>query len=384
MKKSLLFVLAICLGYLTASAQSVSVNLLKSAVDKVQRIKNLSFTVRSIGNNPFSVGDTTISEVNETIVLDGLGNLVAQNQLININNYQSQLREVYRNDTLYNIDLRNSIYSIDLHPKDVSNSLSYFVDRANYAIQKHPSKILSYADTTINNVSCYSLFINAYDTVENNNHNFTHQYLYLSKETLLPVLSKEIGAGMTEKDGHSLGRLSFYNLTNYSNYMFDREPAVGEFNFKSAGFEIRYEKMLADGTRSPDILVRSLYNKTIATSYFKHKILVLEFGSTICGANPLANPMMNRLSKKFNGRDVLILSIYSEETPEQVRKYIAANNLQFPIYLGDKILKRHFHTVGTPNFYIVDKDGMITKSMNGYNDQLELQITEEIDRLKKR
>lgn len=381
MKKNLLIVLVICLVNLTTNAQTVSVNLLKSAVDKVQKIKNISYTASSIDNNPFSVGDTTISESKETVVLDGLGNIIAQNILSNINNYQSHFRTIYRNDTLYHIDLKDSLYSFDLYPKNVSNSLKYFINGANYAIKRR-LKILPLKDTIVNNVSCYSLFINVYDTIENNNHNFTHQYLYLNKQTLLPMLTKEIGVGNAEKEGHSIGRLNFYNLTKYTYDKLNGKPANDLFYFKSAGFEIKYENMLAEGGVSPAILVKDLSNKTIPTSYFQNKILLLEFGSTLCGANPLANPMLNRLFKKFNRPDVLITAIYSEETPEQLKKYIKANNLQFPVFLSNKKMKRHFHAVGTPNFYIIDKNGNITKSINGYSDQLEKRITEEIDRLR--
>jgi thiol-disulfide isomerase/thioredoxin len=326
--------IAICLN---VNGQSSRVKLLESTIKAINNHHVLYYRVKSIQKNPFSENDKTINKSIEIVNLNGAGNIVAQNILLNINNHQTDLREVFSHDTLYNIDLRDSVYSIDQHPKGLYNSLNSFSENIRHAIKKASSKIALRQDTTIDHIRCYSFFINSFDTIVNNNHNFTYQFFYINKKTLLPIYTKELGAGSAEKGGYSLGRLSFFSETYFYGYEFNRKPSSRTFYFDKSGFDIKNENMLANGTIAPEIMVRNLSEKAIPVSEFKNKIILLEFGSTTCGANPLANPMLNRLGKKYNSPDIAVISIYSEETPDQVKNYIKANHIQFPIYLSDNI-----------------------------------------------
>lgn len=381
MKKISLILLSMIAMGLSVNGQNVPIKLLESTIMAINNHHNLYYKVKSIQKNPFDENDTTITKSVEIINSNSSGNIVLQNILLNINNHQTNLREVFSHDTLYNINLRDSVYNIDRHPKDIYNSLMSFRETIRQVIKKGSLKIALRQDTIINHIRCYSLFINSYDTVVNSNHDFTHQFFYVNKKTFLPVYTKEVGAGNAEKGGYSLGRLNFFSETYFYEYQFNKKPSSGAFYFDKSGFDLENKNMLANGTIAPEILVRNLSEKTVPLSDFKNKIILLEFGSTTCGANPLANPMLNRLAKKYNLQDFAIISIYSEETPDQVRNYIKANHIQFPTYLGNNKLQRRFQTIGTPNFYLIDKNGIIVKSMNGYSDELELQITSEINRL---
>lgn len=378
MKKIWLVILGLCCAFFT-NAQIQPLSVLQKSIDKINSLKSVSYSVETIVKNPFSNGDTSFTKTRETLAFDTNGLIKAMDRKTNINEGQAEFREIYLNNTLYNLDLKDSLYSIDKNPK-ISNSLKFFIDLIKYNLTKNPSKIIQRKDTAINRINCYNFFIKSYDTIENNNHNYTYLNVYINKVTLMPICTKEIGAGEFSKEGHALGRLNAYNEVHFSNYRFNEkiDPTVIHFNI--AGFELYNDKMLADGAITPEIKVKDLDNREVAAFNFKNKLLLIEFGSTVCGANPLANPMLNRLNKKYNVKDVAIVSIYSEETPDQVKKYIESNNLEFPIYLGSKKIKRDFKTVGTPGFYLVDKDGKVIKSYNGYSDELEKDLSEEIEK----
>jgi thioredoxin-related protein len=100
----------------------------------------------------------------------------------------------------------------------------------------------------------------------------------------------------------------------------------------------------------------------------------------MCGANPLANPVLTRLHQKYATADFSIVSIYTGETLAQVKQYINANKLVFPVYISDLKTRKAFKTVGTPNFYLVDKSGNIIKSLGGYNDDMERDLSKLIDK----
>ena len=98
-----------------------------------------------------------------------------------------------------------------------------------------------------------------------------------------------------------------------------------------------------------------------------------------CSANALANPMMNRLFKKYNPANVSFAYILTGETPLQAGNYIKANGIKFPVYFTDLKTKKSFKTIGTPGFYLLDKNGAVLMSSNGYSDKLESQLSAKID-----
>lgn len=378
MKKIWLIILGLCFVCFT-NAQIQPLPILQKSINKINSLKSVSYAVETIQKNPFSNGDTSFIKTQEILAFDKNGLIKAMDKKISINKGQTELREIYLNDTLSNVNPKDSLYSIDKKPKKIGNGLRSFVDLIEYNLTKNPSKIAQHKDTTINHITCYNFFIKSYDTIENNNHNYTHVDVFVNKATLMPICTKEVAVGSFSKEGHALGRLNAYNEVHFSDYRFNEKINPTVFHFDKTGFELYNDKMLADGTITPEIKVKDLDNHEVAASSFKNKILLVEFGSTVCGANPLANPMLNRLNKKYGAKDVAIVSIYSEETPDQVKKYIESNNLQFPIYLGNKKIKRDFKTVGTPGFYLVNKDGKIIKSSDGYSDELEKDLSKEIE-----
>ncbi|MGN6394857.1 MAG: TlpA family protein disulfide reductase [Mucilaginibacter sp.] len=356
--------------------------LLRKADIKARSFHSIAYKTKISQKNPFSEGDTTWIEGQETIVYGRDTQPLRQNILNNINGHQSDSREVFVNDTLYRVDLNDSTYSIDKYPKPVRSELAAFMWRIETALKHSLKNIVRRTDTLINNELCYSFFVNAYDKIEDGLHNFTYEYYYISKSTLMPVYYKTVGAGVTKKKEYVIGRLNFYDDTYFYGYEFDKKYNRALFTFNKEGFTTENNNMLDIGTTAPVVDVTTISGMPVKPSYFKNKVALIEFGSTVCAANPLANPMLNRLNNKYPSSDVSIVGIYSDETADQVKKYIAANDLRFQVYLGKKKLKHNFKTLGTPDFYLIDANGIIVGRIHGYSDELENRIIGEINRLR--
>lgn len=329
--------------------------------------------------NPFSDGDTTVVETVETVQETG-SVIISQKKLMDINHHKAEICEIFKADTLYDIDLIDSVYSFGAHPAVVSNSLADFRKDVSGIVESNLPTVTLHADTFINGETCYVFFINIYDAIENGHHNFTHWSWYIDKQNLLPVYVKRSGEGEAEKDGHSLGRLHFFTET----FFFDvKQDSVmqGMFSFDKSAFDLQNTTMLAPGEQAPVLTVRDLNDVILSADELKNKVLFIEFGATDCAANPLANPMLNRLYKRYSTENFAIVSIYANETPGQLIKYITTNNIQFPVYIGSTKLRRRFQTKGTPNFYLLDKKGIIILAFDGYRDDLEHQVTSEVDSL---
>jgi len=365
-----------------AKAQLQPATILKKVVDKIHLLKSVSYTIDGVEKNPFSDGDTTIRKTKETIVFDSSGTIAMMNEEASVNKGKPEVRGLFLNDTLYTITLEDSIYSLN-HVTD-KKSISYYLGKVTDIINdfvKNPSKIIQRKDTTISGVPCYNFFIALSDTIENNKHCYNYKYVAINKKTLMPLYSKENMAGVATKEGFVIGYINIFNENSFSDFQIDKKINNSIFHFEKSRFDLKNEKMLAVGTMAPQLELKDLSNRQTPVDNFKNKILLVEFGSTGCSANPLANPMLNRFNKKYAGKDLAIISIYTTETNEQVKKYKTSNQLEFPIYIGSKKTKKDFKTIGTPNFYLIDKSGKIIKSIDGYSDDLETTLIKEIDKI---
>jgi thiol-disulfide isomerase/thioredoxin len=363
-----------------ATAQNSSVNILKRTVNKMQSLKSISYEQGFTNVNPFSQGDTSIGISKISLVFDGKGLIKAMNEKTTINNGQNRYSAIYKLDTLFSVDFNDSTYSYSKITKkgNVNCDLTSIANFIKETI-KYSSKIIKKKDTIISNIPCYNFFIKTYDKIENNKHNYVYNYLLINKKTLMPVYTKETGEGTMEKEGHIIGRVTILKESYFRSFRINQDINNSVFNFNKTGFELENEAMLTSGSIAPSFNIKDLNNQTVPLSKFRDKVILVEFGSVDCGANPLANPMLNNLNKKYTLKEFSIVSIFSSESAEQIKKYAQANNLQFPVYLGNKKLKRDFKTIATPNFYLIDKNGTIIKGFNGFSDELEAELTKLID-----
>jgi thiol-disulfide isomerase/thioredoxin len=380
MQRFIALITLFCSCGFTAKAQQQPVNLLQKSIQNIKNYRSISFEVMQVDKNMLST-DTTVSKTREAIVQNADGYITAQNLLSLTQAGKLYNREVYTRGKLYSLDLKDSIYTEDTRPNKVTNSLTGYINQVTYLLNKKSGQISRLKDSLIAGKFCYGFFARVYDTIVNNQHNYTYQYIYLNPKTLLPVYLKEQGSGSATKGGYEIGRVNVFNERRFDNYMLNKHVNPSVFVFNRTGFYSETTAMLPQGALAPAVNVQSLTGMSLPATQFKNKVMLLQFGSVTCGANALANPLMNRLSAKYSGRNAAIACIYSEETPVQAQKYIEANNIHFPVYLGSSQLKRKFQTKGTPNFYLVDRQGIIVKSINGYSDGLEQELSKAIDGL---
>ncbi|MGZ3872519.1 MAG: TlpA family protein disulfide reductase [Mucilaginibacter sp.] len=347
----------------------------------------MSYDYSSVQKNPYSTGDTSYLREHSYLVFDNKAQLKAAHKNIDIDDGKLKTLSILQNDTLFQIDLKDSSYSFTPKPEQnaISDDIISVSDNIAYNLSKGASKIFRRKDTVISGITCYNFFIKGYDSVENGLHNYTYDYISINKKTQIPVLLKEIGQGIAEKDGYVVGRLSFYSEGHFSNMQVNKKIDKALFYFDRSELALPNKKMLAEGTIAPKLKLTDLEYKEVTASDLSNKLLLIEFGATDCVANSLANPVLNRLHKKYASSDFSIVSIYTDELSDKVKKFITGNKLEFPVYLGNRQTKKAFKTVGTPNFYLVDENGRIIKSFEGYSDSLEKEMTEKIDEaLKKR
>lgn len=359
-----------------AHAQSTTTDIFRKSADRFRSLKSIRYNVKSTDKNPFAEGNVTVATTAAAVVFNPEGAISYKNVLTNIDSGQSLFRETYLNGKLYSVNLIDSTYTEEIPKARVICEITEIASMMESELMQHPSKIIHQLDTVFEGKQCYSFMIKSYDTIENGNHNYTHKQILIDQKTMLPLYLKITGAGSAYKEGLSLGRLTIYNEKIF--YGFAINKKINAAPFVNSGLSLPNTEMLKVGEKAPELLLKSLSGMPIPQDNFKAKLLLVVFGGTNCPANPLANPMLNRLHSKFASAKFSIINVYTSETSEQVKKYIDSNSLKFPVYLGTRNLNKAFKTLGTPNFYLISTGGKVVRTYNGYSDSLEEDLIENI------
>lgn len=342
----------------------------------IKSLRSIRYNVGFTQKNPFSKGDVSVGVKEENVIFNPDGTVKYMLNYNNVNAGQIIYGKVYSGGKLYSTNLIDSTYTVEVPKSKISYKMADIAMMMASELKANPKKIIRKADTIYNGNKVYDFLIKKYDTISNGNHDFTHAQVLVDQKTMLPVYLKETGAGSTFKGGILLGRLEFYEEVMIYDVLINKNIKIMPFD--SSGFSLPNTKMLDNGDTSPPLSLKSISGTDISPASFKNKLLLVVFGATSCPANPLANPVLNRLHAKFSANDFSVVNIYTSETSEQVKKYIESNNLKFPVYIGERKLGKDFQTLGTPNFYLIGRDGKIVRSSDGYSENLEANMTEDI------
>jgi thiol-disulfide isomerase/thioredoxin len=363
------------------SAQTPTAKIFTATAAKVHALKSVSYRIQFTNENPFSSGDISKGMSKVEVLFDAKGTVRFKKEETNINAGQIIFREIYSKGKFHTFDLIDSIYTEDVLKNGMSSDLDELTSMMLTQLKEHPTKIVQKKDTLFENKSCYYFLFKAYDTIANGNHDYTFKKIVIDRETLLPVYFREDGAGSAFKEGLPLGRLHFFSEKRWLDVKVN--VLINDTSFTSAGFHPPNKEMLAIGETAPPINVTNLIDDRINNDALKAPVRLVIFGATNCAANPLANPMLNRLQAKYASSAFAIVNIYSGETKEQINAYVTNNALKFPVFMGSSQLKHAFKTMGTPNFYLIDAQGKVVSSISGYSTKLENELTTQIEALLK-
>jgi len=99
----------------------------------------------------------------------------------------------------------------------------------------------------------------------------------------------------------------------------------------------------------------------------KTRPVVFSFWATWCGPCNQELPLLEALSKKYNGR-VSFYGINSDDDPATIRKFIAAKGFTMPMLEDSgKIASSAYSVQGIPRLVVVGTDGKIKYQVDGFD-----------------
>ncbi|WP_368157942.1 peroxiredoxin family protein [Bacteroides fragilis] len=122
------------------------------------------------------------------------------------------------------------------------------------------------------------------------------------------------------------------------------------------------------GQKAPDWMLKDMYEKPVALSEFKSKVLLVNLTGIGCGACHASIPFLNGLKGKFNAGEFEVVSIETwGREPHSLRTYADKNQINYSFLCGDEGIVKSYRTYGAaPLFFILDQDRVIRKVIRGY------------------
>ena len=94
------------------------------------------------------------------------------------------------------------------------------------------------------------------------------------------------------------------------------------------------------GQKAPDWMLKDMYEKPVALSEFKSKVLLVNLTGIGCGACHASIPFLNGLKGKFNAGEFEVVSIETwGREPHSLRTYADKNQINYSFLCGGNSLK---------------------------------------------
>lgn len=132
---------------------------------------------------------------------------------------------------------------------------------------------------------------------------------------------------------------------------------------------------------APDFVLQQLDGSTVKLSDLRGRVVVMEFWATWCGPCRYSLPSLDVIAKKYKDREVTVLLINQDETPEVVREWIG-HRITAPILLdAGSHVARQYEVDSIPRLVVLDREGRMLYLHQGYGGGLERNLSLILDGL---
>ena len=169
---------------------------------------------------------------------------------------------------------------------------------------------------------------------------------------------------------YTLKRMSYNNDPGESLFRLP-SSATREVKKLSAWNADRIKKELA-GKTAPDLTLTNIQGKTLKLSDLKGKTVLLDFWATWCGPCREDGPSLDKLYRKYGGKNLAIIGISVDEDPSVVRKFLGEHPHQYNIALTtDNEMPQAYRVGVLPTYIVIDPEGnlaFVTQGETGFSE----------------
>lgn len=127
------------------------------------------------------------------------------------------------------------------------------------------------------------------------------------------------------------------------------------------------------GQPAPAFQLVTTSGQKVSLAGYNGSVLVIEFFATWCGGCKDSLPHLTSLQKQFGGQglQILALNIGQGDSPEQVKSFVAARKIGFPVAMADEdLIYDGFGIRMVPTIFIINKKGVVVEKFSGFNNDV--------------
>lgn len=141
------------------------------------------------------------------------------------------------------------------------------------------------------------------------------------------------------------------------------------------------DKMI--GQKAPDFTLKDLAGNNVSLSFYKGRVVLLNFWASWCPPCRAEMPSMNKLNDLLKKRGLTILAISTDKSIFDVKSYLKENPVNFTVLLDYNLnVSRNLYKVFMmPTTFLIDKRGIIVKKYFGEQDWSDPDLIKEIEEI---
>jgi len=375
MTKKFIWFCTICL--LISTQTIAQINILKKAVQKINQYQSISYSQIDRQKNPFS-GDWITLNV-KTSVSSAIGN--TKSELYYVQESRGY-NYIYNGSTRIDLDLNNKTYELKEEPGDEPYKTPYYwAQFIQTKLTTSPEKIRLMPDTNINHTPCFHIKIVMTDSASSRE---IHD-LCLNKTNYLPVYIKQYLQGKFGKGDMTSDNIALMiNESSYTNYNLNAKhfKSIKDLSIPADFHPEKKVAMITAGNSSPNWELQDLQGNILSNAQLKGKVTLIDFSFNACAACMLSIPTLKRLHERYKGSNVSIMTINTSDPKLSIIAFTKKNDINYPVLLKGSKVAKSFQISAYPSFYLIDKNGTIAATFEGYSKELENELIEKIDNLK--
>jgi thiol-disulfide isomerase/thioredoxin len=123
------------------------------------------------------------------------------------------------------------------------------------------------------------------------------------------------------------------------------------------------------GKIANDWSLKDVNNNTVSLKDLKSKVILIQFSGIGCGPCHASIPFLKKLVGEYKNMDFELISIETwSKNIDGIKRYQKNNDLNYRFLLSTEDLTKSYNVKLVPVFYILDKDRVIRKIIEGYSE----------------
>ncbi len=147
-------------------------------------------------------------------------------------------------------------------------------------------------------------------------------------------------------------------------------------------FDSFREKVVVVGDSAPDFSITADNGRTITTSNFGGKLLVLNFWATWCEPCIVELPSLNEFQQRFANSGVVVLGISIDKDEKAYRDFLTRARVSFLTARDpENKINVDYGTLKVPETYIIDSQGKVVRKVINAQDWMSDRMVKDVESL---